>query len=270
MSIGMKNLLCLLLLCVAGGCKIPDKGIVDTTTPPFISQTTISPSLINVNRLANQPTDPIDTTIILSALVEDINANTLVSYSVLDLLGNVIVSGDFTNNGGGKFSANAHFHILKQDVGTYSAKFQAVNGPENESNILVQSILVINGNNHQPVVSNLMMPDTVSIPPVGDTTFVKITVAASDSDGLGDIVSVTLTSQKPDGTSAGVFYLYDDGNAIVNSQFGVSFTSGDSIANDGIYTIVIPLTKVTDTLPTYRDFSFKATDRTGNFFQHHN
>ena len=256
----MKNLLCLLLLCLAVGCKIPDKGVVDTTTPPFISQATLSPSVINVNHLANQPTDPIDTTIVFSALVEDINANTLVTYTVLDLLGNVIVSGDFTNNGGGKFSASAHFHILKQDVGTYSVKFQAVNDPENESNILVQSILVINGNNHQPVVSNLVMPGTVSIPPVGDTTFVKITVVVSDPDGLQDIASVSFTSRRPDSTVVGIYPMYDDGGLTPVIPFGLK--SGDAFAGDGIYTLTIPLTSST-TGNTYRDFSIIATDRSG-------
>ncbi|MGA9405927.1 MAG: hypothetical protein WBW71_02220 [Bacteroidota bacterium] len=260
----MKNLLCLLLLCCAGGCKIPDKGIIDTTAPPFISQATMSPSVINVNRLGSLPTDPIDTTIGLSAVVQDTTSSPLVIYTLLDPSGNVFSTGNLAGNGGGKFSTSSHFHILKQDVGTYSVQFQATSNGE-VSNTVVQSVVVENSNNHPPIVSNLMMPDTVSIPPAGDTTFVKITIAASDSDGLADIVSVTLTSKKPDGTSAGVFYLYDDGNQVVNTQFGLPFTSGDSVANDGIYTIVIPLTKVTDVLPTYRDFSFEATDRTGAF-----
>jgi hypothetical protein len=265
MSIGMKNLLCLLLLCLAGGCKLPDKGVLDTTQPPFISQATTSPNSIDVSHLGTQPTSPIDTTIIFSVSVDSGNTSALVTYTLFDPSGNVFSSGNFAGSAG-KFSASAGFHILKEDVGTYGVQFQAVaiNDAQNKSNILAQAIVVKNAN-HSPVVSDLVMPDTVSIPPAGDTTFVKITIAASDSDGQGDIVSVTLTSQKPDGSSAGVFYLYDDGNSKVYTQFGAPLTSGDAAANDGIYTITIPLTTVTGTLPTYRIFSFMATDRSGAF-----
>ncbi len=263
MNLPMKHFPYILLFCLVSSCKLPDNGVIDTSAPPFISQATVSPNLINVNRLASQPTDPIDTTILFSASVSNIISNTLVTYTLSDSLGNILMSGDMNNNGEGKFSAVAHFHILREDVGTYTAQFQAMNGAEFTSNILTQAIIVKNNNNHSPVVSNLVMPDTVSIPPAGDTTFVKITIAASDSDGAADIVSVTLISQKPDGTSAGVFYLYDDGSAKLYTQFGIPLTSGDAVANDGIYTITIPLTKVTDTLPTYRDFSFMATDRSG-------
>jgi len=259
MSIEMKNLLCLLLLCVASGCKIPDKGVVDTTAPPFISQATTSPSLLDVTHLASQPTDPIDTTIVFSVSVNGANANTLVTYTVLDPLDSVIVSGNFTDNNGGKFSASTRFHILKEDVGAYNVQFQAVNDAESKSNILTQAIVVKNMD-HPPIVSDLIMPDTVSIPPVGDTTFVKITVAVSDSDGLQDIVGVSFTSRRPDKSVVAVYPMYDDGGLTPVTPFGLK--SGDAVAGNGVYTLTIPLPSST-TGNTYRDFSFIATDRSG-------
>ena len=51
MSIKMKNAICALIVCFAAGCKIPDKGLIDTSTPPFISQANIAPNVIDVTRL---------------------------------------------------------------------------------------------------------------------------------------------------------------------------------------------------------------------------
>ena len=259
MNIGMKNILCIMLFCFAEGCELPDKGIIDTTAPPFISQTTMSPSVINVNRLGIQPTDPIDTSIALSAVVEDTTSSTLVIYTLLDPSGNFFSTGNLASNGGGKFSASSHFHILKQDVGTYSVQFQATSNGE-VSNTLVQSMLVENSNDHPPVISNLVMPDTVFVPPTGDTTFVKITLAVSDSDGLGNIASVSFTSRRPDSSVVGIYPMYDDGGIVPVSPFGLR--SGDAVAGDGIYTLTIPLPSST-TGNTYRDFLFSATDRSG-------
>ena len=259
MSISMKNLLCLLLLCLAGGCKIPDKGVVDTTAPPFISQAATSPSLIDVTHLASQPTDPIDTTIIFSISVDD--ANVLATYTLLDPSGNVFLSGNLTGTNAGNFSASTRFHILKEDVGTYAVQFQAIaaGNAESKSNILSQAIVVKN-TDHSPVISALVMPDTVIVPPVGDTTFVKITVAVADSDGLQDIVNVSLTSRRPDNSVVGVYPMYDDGGLTPVSPFGIK--SGDAVAGNGIYTLTIPLLSST-TGNTYRTFSFIATDRSG-------
>ncbi len=255
----MKKLSCVLLLCLAGGCKIPDKGVVDITAPPFISQATAFPSSIDVTHLANQPTDPVDTTLVFSVLVDDANTNTLVTYTVLDPSDSLIVSGNFINNNGGKFSASTRFHILKEDVGIYNVQFQAVSGAESKSNILAQAIVVKN-TDHAPIISNLVMPDTVNIPPAGDTTFVKITLAVSDLDGLQDIVNVSLTSLRPDNSVVGIYPMYDDGGFNLVPPFGLK--SGDAVAGDGIYTLTIPLLSST-TGNTYRVFSFIATDRSG-------
>jgi hypothetical protein len=256
----MKNLICVLILCFVAGCKLPDKGLLDTTPPPFISRAATSPSVIDVTTLGSQPTSPIDTTVVFSASLDPGPAGAMVMYTVLNPAGNVFLSGTMTGSAG-QFSASTPFNIQKEDVGTYSVQFQAiaVNDPENTSNILTQTILVKNAN-HYPVVSNLVMPDTVKVPPSGDTTFVKITVAVADSDGLQDIASVTLTSRRPDNSVVGVYPMYDDGGFNPVSPFGIK--SGDAFSGDGVYTLTIPLLSST-TGNTYRDFSFVATDRSG-------
>ncbi len=272
----MKYFLSFLSLCAVAGCEFPDKGVIETVAPPFISQATATPILIDVNHLASRPTDPIDTMIIFSASLDDRAAISSVSYVAYDPAGNIFLSGTLLDNGvppdqiadDGKFTGSARLHILKQDVGTYSLQFQATNTSDFKSNTLALALIIKNSNNHRPNISDLTMQDTVHIPPIGDTTFVKITLAVSDTEGLGDIVSVKLTSQRPNGTTAAQINLYDDGGSILDPQFGSHFASGDLTASDGIYTVTIPFTKAPDppeTLPTYRDFSFKATDRTGDF-----
>jgi hypothetical protein len=269
----MKYFLSFLSLCAVAGCEFPDKGVIETAAPPFISHATATPLLIDVNHLASQPTDPIDTILIFSASVNDRAANCSVSYVAFDPAGNILLSGTLLDNGvppdtiadDGKFAGSARLHILKQDVGTYGLQFQATNTSDFKSNTFALALIIKNSNNHRPNISDLTMQDTAHIPPIGDTTFVKITLAVSDTEGLGDIVSVQLSSQRPNGTSAGQFNLYDDGGSGLYLQFGAPFASGDVTANDGIYTVTIPLTTTSDPLPTYRDFSFKANDRTGDF-----
>ena len=268
----MKTYLIALLVLVLWGCDIPNKGIVETSVPPVILQTTETPNTIDVNHLANLPDDLIDTSITLTASIGYLNSGTHVFFALLDPNGNTLENGPFEDNGlypditagDGILSASLPLHIRKMDVGSYQIQIQATDAQGFASNTVIQSLTVRNSNNHPPVLSNLQMPDTVQVPPLGDTTFVKITVTASDSDGLGDIVSVKLTSAKPNGSSAGQFNLYDDGGRILYTQFGAPLSSGDSLAGDGIFTISIPLTVPGEPPPTFRDFSFQATDRTGD------
>ncbi len=272
MNTRMKTSLSALLLFLLAGCEIPDKGAIDTAPPPLIVQATATPGTLDVNLLANQPTDPVDTTIAFTASVSNLDAGTSVTYMVFDPVGNLLIDGPFLDDGvypdqiagDGKLSAAAHLHILKRDVGTYAAQIQARSSQGFISNTILLSIAIKNSNNHPPHISNLTMPDSIKVPAAGDTTFVTITLAVSDSEGLGDIVSVKLTSKKPDGSSSGQFNLYDDGGTIFNTQFGVPMSSGDLTAGDGIYTIRIPFTGTPEPPPTYRDFSFVATDRTGD------
>ncbi len=260
MSIRMKNLTCVLILCFAAGCKLTDKGLLDTGAPPFIRLAAASPLVIDVTTLGSLPTSPIDTMIVLSASIDPGAAGAIVNYTVLDPAGNILLSGNMTGSAG-QFTASTPFNIQKEDVGTYSVQFQAVaiGEPQSLSNTLTRTITVKN-TNHYPVLSNLFMPDTVKVPPPGDTTFVRITVAAANSDGLQDIKSVTLTSYRPDKSVVGIYPMYDDGGFNVVSPF--SLKSGDAIAGDGTYTLTIPLLSST-TGNTYRDFSFVATDRSG-------
>ena len=84
-----------------------------------------------------------------------------------------------------------------------------------------------------------------------DTTVSLITVKAADENGLSDIKTVSFISHKPDSTTNGPFYLLDDGEDF----------SGDQVAGDGIYSIIIKVLP-SNIKGTYR-FEFQAEDRRG-------
>ncbi|NQV49784.1 MAG: hypothetical protein HQ507_04780 [Candidatus Marinimicrobia bacterium] len=70
-------------------------------------------------------------------------------------------------------------------------------------------------------------------------------VTVSHSQGLDEIRNVSMMSLKPDGEYANngqPIPLYDDGGDVVFFTFGgIDFTSGDSIANDGVYSLLLAL-----------------------------
>jgi hypothetical protein len=171
------------------------------------------------------------------------------------------VSPDLTA-GDGVFSGEFRFHIRKEDIGAYGMQFQATGGSGFRSNTLLQSLLVRNSNNHRPTISNPVVPDSVTVPVSSGTALVVVSITVTDQEGLGDIASVSFTSRRPDGSIVGVYPLYDDGGH--NPQPPFALNSGDAVAGDGIYTLTVPLPNTTDR-NTYRDFSFIATDRSGEF-----
>ena len=79
-----------------------------------------------------------------------------------------------------------------------------------------------------------------------DLTLDTLTLEVTHPNGLDEIRDVTLISRKPDGTLANSgqpIPLYDDGGSEVFLSFnGVDFTSGDGLANDGVYSLLLILT----------------------------
>ena len=155
--------------------------------------------------------------------------NKLLNTNHLELLDN----GNLSANGDSVSGDNIYSNKLgMQDTyanGNYNVKYYA--SMKDGSDVLVaqQVIAFDNGqNNIAPVISSLVMPDTVQ---TGNKfTF---TVQASDSNGLTDISQV-------------YYELFDpSGSKIVNSKgiskfplsdSGDSSNSGDLVANDGIFT----------------------------------
>lgn len=95
-----------------------------------------------------------------------------------------------------------------------------------------------------PVIGAARHLDTLTLSAT-DLVLDTLTLSVSHPNGLDEIRDVSMMSLKPDGTYANggqPIPLYDDGGAEIFYSFGgIDFTSGDSLAGDGIYTLLLAL-----------------------------
>jgi hypothetical protein len=145
------------------------------------------------------------------------------------------------------FKTGFSFNLHRPDIGAYRIEVLANYQSDLPSNSLIASV-VITRNNLRPRIFNLSAPDTLVRPASGRRP-VFFAVSASDPDGQGDISTVffrSINSSNPNFE----FRLYDDGNLAV---------TGDSIAGNGRYSLIIPIDS-TATLGT-KEFRFWARDK---------
>ncbi len=95
-----------------------------------------------------------------------------------------------------------------------------------------------------PVLVSIVHPDTLYRPASGlniDTLFIEV----SHPGGLDEVKDVSMMSLKPSGEYANngqPIFLFDDGSSTVFFEIGeYVLTSGDHIANDGVYATLLPL-----------------------------
>ncbi len=107
-------------------------------------------------------------------------------------------------------------------------------------------------------------PDTATRP-VTYVNLVLITCQVYDANGLDDIRWVGFKSYHTQLDSfmngGNYIYLYDDGSQQV--LYEPNITSGDSVANDGVYSFQVPLSQ-TATTGTYR-WIFEAQDLANSY-----
>ncbi len=175
--------------------------------------------------------------------------NKKINTSPLELFDNGnLANGDTVAN---DFIYSNNFVLsINYPNGRYNVRYYLAD--ETNSSILaaVQTFSYDNGKNKiAPVLSDLLMPDTVSF----NQTF-TFSVLASDSNGLNDIIEVYYELFRPDGSqvsnSQGItkFPLFDDG-----------VQGNDQVAGDGRFTVFL-------TFPTGQQsgswrFEFEARDR---------
>ncbi len=134
----------------------------------------------------------------------------------------------------------------------YTVTFSVTGTNDNDKKVAESNFNFNNGqDNVPPVISNLMMPDTIQ---TGQT--IIMTVEVADSNGLNDVESVYYEAYDPDGNrvsnSQGIyqFPMFDDGDTAGN---------GDVAADDGIFTVRLTF-PVNAQIGTWR-FQFQAKDR---------
>ncbi|MBN1351628.1 hypothetical protein JXJ21_19595 [candidate division KSB1 bacterium] len=153
------------------------------------------------------------------------------------------------NDGNYTFLLNSNFAGDK--IRQYYLSFRAYDLAGNESvlvRVLVQTYKLAN---HPPVITNLVAPDTMSVPAQGAAETV-LTVDVTDPEGRSDIRDVYMNVYKPDGSGSSLnpLSMEDDG--------GGNSNSGDEVAGDGTYSLGISLP--TGTVKGIYTFIFEAVD----------
>jgi len=228
----MKKLILLLIPILLGGCKKDFNNIVETQPTNFQivristpSQFTYAPydSLMTVNITLNT-----------SANVKSVSVNlydpdgNIKNNSGIQLFdnGNTDKNGD-TVKGDNTYSNKvplSHYY----PKGTYEIDYYVTDLSGNTKLAAIHSFVFDNGQaNAAPVISKLVMPDSVSI----GESFI-FTVTASDSNGLNDIAYVDFQLYRPDGSQvkdnngSALFFMQDNGDYL---HFG------DNVAGDGVF-----------------------------------
>ena len=129
--------------------------------------------------------------------------------------------------------------ISLEDTGKVHMKFQANYG--NGSSFMIRDSFYLG--NIIPQLQYIIAPDTIVRPTDNSVIFKVVKTKAHDANGLDDIRRVGFVSYHVEGDSflnkGGLINLYDDGSEVI--IYEPNFTSGDSIANDGIYSFRVPI-----------------------------
>jgi hypothetical protein len=158
-------------------------------------------------------------------------------------------------SGDGIFSGIASVSLTRAQAGTFQVRAAAIDQIGAVSNSFYHS-LKLTRRNAAPTIAVPNAPDSVALSPT-DTLLIAMTIAASDSDGLADLAQVyfrSLTSSD----STRKFFLYDDGGVVTQSHA----RSGDAVAGDGVFSIIIQLPPSTTFGDRY--FAFQALDTFGD------
>lgn len=146
-------------------------------------------------------------------------------------------------------------------VGDLTYTFVAYNQVGAAGNEVSAILSLFNSENLPPIIDSVSAPDSVEIDSTHAILF-YLYATASDPNGLNDIKRVYFDTFKPNGqpSTGNPFPMYDDGGASGNPA------DGDSVANDGIFTLIIQLPALDAPTPpalgTYV-FKFYAEDRSG-------
>jgi hypothetical protein len=94
-----------------------------------------------------------------------------------------------------------------------------------------------------PQLQDIIAPNTIVRPTDNSVIFKVVKAKAYDANGLDDIRRVGFVSYHVEGDSflnkGDLINLYDDGSEVI--IYEPNFTSGDSIANDAIYSFRVPI-----------------------------
>jgi hypothetical protein len=251
------SLLGLLISLACVSCENNPLDAIDTQgNAPFLQSVTISPAGFDLDAIIT-PETSYTLYASVSALVSDPQGASdvaAVSFAFFSPASDVpIASGQCSitlptdNSQPATCSGTLTFSIDRNATGTYRLELLARDKAGHGSASLLQEIAVTRSKS-APVLS---LPGARVLAQAGtDSTLYAVSVAAFDSNGLGDIAQVSVRAIGA--KNAAAVMMYDDGLK----------SHGDATAGDGIFSIstwVSPVGDIHDVV-----FQFLATDRAGH------
>jgi hypothetical protein len=245
-----------LFILILNGCEPELTGVVETTYNSYRIK-----SLTSINQYNYNPLDTfltINVEFVTFDQVSSVYSNIYgpdqkkINIEKIFLYDNGNPNNADQISGDGKFTNRVPFtdDLLN---GNYLIEYYVSDKSNVINKIGQETFLYNNGRtNIPPVISNLTSPDTITL----NSSFVYefFSVQVEDSNGLGDVKDVYIQSYRPDGTTSGITTsLYDDGGLVITPS------SGDQVAGDGIYSLIVSLPHTT-TKGLWR-FVFRAIDR---------
>ena len=248
------------LLALIGGCTKQPGGVIDPSgIPPFVGAAAVYPDTIKMKSLP-QSNGILTVTIRAqaklipqagSAGIAGVNGVIIASGATDPMLTFVLHddgSSPDSAAGDGVYSALIQFTIPRSASGFYTLRVVANDIQGFVSNTVEVPLFMLR-DNHAPVLSNLVMPDSATVP-VADSTTIPLYIRAVDQDGQADINSVYFRSlDSSDPTQR--FVMKNDGSA------------PGSVPGDSTYSLIVKLRDSPTVRKTYR-FAFQAIDSFGD------
>ena len=247
------------LLCLSS-CTKQSGGVIDPAgTPPFLSRATASPDTI---RMSTLPQSNGVLTVTVRAQVQVIRPAGSAALSGVTVgvypagTPNPLLTSSLHDDGispdsvagDGLYSALLQFTILRSASGFLILRFNAADALGYQSNT-VETALLLSRPSHLPVLSNLVAPDTVTVPVNGSDTL-QVSIRVTDVDGQADVSQVyflSLDSSNP----TQKFIMNNDGSA------------PGSVPGDSTYALTLQVNDSPTVRKTYR-FAFQAANSLGD------
>jgi len=212
-------------------CEKQDSSVIDPTfTFPKILSEFLTPDVFDSDTVSSVATAEVTSDEPIASVSVTVTSPVDGSKLIIEMRDDGVLPD--TAAGDGRYSGLIYFTMSCRNVGVYQCSFVAKNQSGLSSSTIQKPLRVINSNDHNPVISNLIIvPDSVH---VNTPTFIIYEVTAIDQDGSCDIKEVYYDGFDPLGGSLTRRGLFDDGSCCPVENTGL--TSGDSTANDTKFT----------------------------------
>jgi hypothetical protein len=245
------SLVLILLGFLFASCEKEDSSVIDPVKNfPIVISASVNPAVFDTNTVhavavANiSSVDPVKNVI---ASVTDPNNISMGSFSLHD-------DGIAPDQSAGDniYTGYIDFSMTCRLIGNYKTEFRAETEAGLFSGIVTQNIELTKSHNLNPIISDLIIPDSLQRPSGNELNIAFLQIKVTDPDGLCDIQKSYFNSFKPDGSpsSGNPFSMFDDGDIQGHC---------DSTAGDGKYSLCIAINSQANI--GYYKFLFNAKDR---------